>query len=171
MPDSIINDNDSTYLGKTIPGYFYGLNIGANYKGFDISIFFQGIGDVQKYNGTRSGLESMGGLANQWSTVLDRWTSTNHSTKIPRAVYADPQVTTRFSDRFVENAGYLRLKNLQIGYSLPKQLLNKAGFIQNLRFYGSAVNLFTITDWTGLDPENDGIPPTRQFLFGVTATF
>jgi TonB-linked SusC/RagA family outer membrane protein len=171
MPDSVINDNDRTYLGKTIPGYFYGFNIGANYKGFDISIFFQGIGDVQKYNGLRAGLEGMSGLANQLTTVLDRWTPTHPSTTMPRAAFNDPSVSERFSSRFIENAGYLRLKNLQIGYSLPRGLLNKAGFIQNLRIYGSAVNLFTVTDWSGLDPENDLIPPTRQFLFGVNATF
>lgn len=171
LPDSLINSNDRTYLGKTIPGYYYGFNLGANWKGFDISVFFQGVGNVQKYNGVKSGLESMSGLANQWSTTLNRWTPDNHSTVMPRAVYGDPSQSTRISDRFVENAGYLRLKNLQVGYSLPKSFLNRLGFIQNLRLYGGAVNLFTITPYTGLDPENDFIPPTRQFLFGINATF
>ena len=68
-PDSLINSNDRTYLGKTIPGYYYGFNVGAAYKGIDISIFFQGVGDVQKFNGLRSGLESMSSLANQLTTV------------------------------------------------------------------------------------------------------
>jgi TonB-linked SusC/RagA family outer membrane protein len=170
-PDSLINDNDRTYLGKTIPGYYYGVNFTAAYKGFDLSIFFQGVGDVQKYNGLRAGGEGMGGLANQWSTVLGRWTPTNASTTIPRAVFDDPANANRYSSRFVEDAGYLRLKNLQLGYSIPRPLLQRAGFIQNFRVYASAVNLFTITKWTGLDPENDFIPPTRQFVFGVTATF
>ena len=79
LPDSIINTNDRTYLGKTIPGYFYGFNFAANWKGLDLSVFFQGVGDVQKYNSTRAGLESMGGLANQSTYCLDRWTSTNPS--------------------------------------------------------------------------------------------
>lgn len=171
LADSLINANDRTYVGKTIPGYYYGLNLGANYQGIDISIFFQGVGDVQKYNATRNGLEGMSGLANQLTTVLDRWTPTNPSTTMPRAVYNNASSPSRISDRYVENAGYLRLKNLQIGYTFPKTLLTKAGFIQNFRIYASSVNLFTITPWTGLDPENDGVPITRQFLFGLNATF
>ena len=179
-PDSLINDNDRTYLGKTIPGYYYGFSVAADYKGIDLSIFFQGVGDVQRYNGIRSGLESMGGPANQWASTLDRWTPTNHSTTMPRAVFEDPAAATRFSSRFVENASYLRLKNVQIGYSLPKTVLGNLGFIQNLRLYVSGVNLLTFTKWSGLDPEADSgagpnginvIPPTRQFLFGVNATF
>jgi TonB-linked SusC/RagA family outer membrane protein len=170
-PDSSINSNDRTYLGKTIPGYYYGLNIGANYAGIDISIFFQGVGDVQRYNGLRAGGEAMGSIANSWATVLDRWTPTNPSTTMPRAVFNNPSSPTRFSDRYVEDAGYLRLKNLQIGYALPRTLLGKVGFIQSLRLYASGINLFTVTNWTGLDPENDLIPPTRQFLVGVNASF
>ncbi|MEO5592418.1 MAG: TonB-dependent receptor [Chitinophagaceae bacterium] len=170
-PDSLINSNDRTYLGKTIPGYYYGLSMGADWKGFDLSIFFQGVGDVQKYNGVRSGLEAMSGAANQWATTLNRWTPANHSSTIPRAVYGDPGGFNRISNRFVENASYLRLKNLQVGYKIPPTLLNKAKFAQNLRIYVSAVNLFTITKYTGLDPENDVIPVTRQFLVGVTAGF
>jgi TonB-linked SusC/RagA family outer membrane protein len=171
-PDSIINSNDRTYLGKTIPGFFYGFNFGANYKGFDLNIFFQGVGDVQKYNSVRAGLEGMGGLANQSVTALGRWTPTNPSTSMPRAVYNNPSNPGRFSDRFVEDAGYLKLRNVQLGYSLPKNLLSKSGFIQNLRFFVTGVNLFTITDWTGLDPETDfNTPTTRQFLLGLNATF
>lgn len=179
-PDGIINSNDRTYLGKTIPGYFYGMNLGAAYKGLDLSVFFQGVGDVQKYNYTRAGLEGMGSLANQSADVLERWTTDNHSTTIPRAVYNNPSNPTRFSDRFVENAGYFRLKNLQIGYSFPRTLLNKSGFIQNIRIYASGINLFTVTNWTGLDPETDSAfpdptsdrtPTARQFLFGINAAF
>jgi TonB-linked SusC/RagA family outer membrane protein len=171
-PDSIINSNDRTYLGKTIPGFFYGFNIGANFRGFDLNMFFQGVADVQKYNYTRAGLEGLGSLANQSTSALDRWTPTHASTNMPRAVYNNPSNPTRFSDRFVENAGYFRLRNIQLGYSLPRTLLGKSGFIQNLRIFATGVNLFTITDWTGLDPETDfNTPTTRQFLFGVNASF
>ncbi len=170
-PDSIVNSNDRSYLGKSIPGFYYGFNFAANYKNVDISVFFQGVGDVQKYNYTRSGLEGMGGLANQLTTVLDRWTPTNPSKTMPRAEYNNRTNVSRFSDRFVENAGYLRLRNLQIGYTIPTEILGKTGFIQNLRVYGTGVNLFTVTKWSGLDPETDGVPITRQFLFGVNATF
>lgn len=171
LPDSAIDDNDRTYLGKTIPGFYYGLSLAADYKGFDISLFFQGVGDVQKYNGTRSGLEGMGGPANQWATTLNRWTPAKTSATMPRAVYGDPYQSTRFSSRFVENASYLRMKTLQLGYSLPKNLIGKMGFAQNIRLYISGINLFTITNYTGLDPENEGIPPTRQFIFGFNAGF
>ncbi len=170
-PDSIVNNNDRTFLGKTIPGFYYGFNLGADYKGFDISVFFQGVGDVQKYNGVRSGLEGMGGLANQLSTTLNRWTTSNPSKTIPRAVFNDPASTNRFSSRYVENASYLRLRNLQIGYTVPKSKLSKTGVVQNFRLYVSGVNLFTVTEWTGLDPETNGVPLTRQFLFGINATF
>ncbi|MEP6682783.1 MAG: TonB-dependent receptor [Parafilimonas sp.] len=170
-PDSLVNSADRTYLGKTIPGYYYGFNLGANWKGIDISIFFQGVGDVQKYNTVRASLEGMSGLANADSKTLDRWTESNPSTTMPRAVYGDPAQTLRVSDRFVENAGYLRLKNVQLGYTLPKQLITRLGFIQNFRIYVSAVNLFTVTPYTGYDPENDLVPPTRQFLAGINLNF
>lgn len=170
-PDGLINSNDRKYVGKAIPGFYYGLNLGAGYKNIDVSVFFQGVGDVQKYNDLRSGLESMGGLANQLTSVLDRWTPEHSSSTMPRAVFNNASNPTRYSTRFVENAGYLRLKNVQIGYSLPKPLLDKAGFVQNVRLYVSGLNLFTVTQWTGLDPENDAVPIARQFIFGVNATF
>jgi hypothetical protein len=170
-PDSLINSNDRTYLGKTIPGYYYGFSLSGDWKGFDVSIFFQGVGDVQKYNFERSGLEAMSGAANQWATTLNRWTPSNPSKTMPRAIYGDPAAFNRISDRYVENAGYFRFKNLQIGYRLPSNILQKLKVAQNLRIYLSAVNLFTITDYSGLDPENSGIPPTRQLLFGITAGF
>lgn len=170
-PDGVVNANDRTYLGKTIPGYYYGFNVGANYKGLDLSVFVQGVGDVQKYNSIRSGLESLGGIANQWATTLNRWTPQNPSTTMPRAVHGDPASAVRMSSRFVENAAYVRLKNVQLGYSLPSNVINTLKFVRNFRVYVGGVNLLTITKYTGLDPENDLIPPTRQVQFGINATF
>ena len=170
-PDSLVNSNDRTYLGKTIPGFYYGFSAAAEWKGFDLNLFFQGVGDVQKYNYERSGLEGMSGPANQWATTLNRWTAASHAAAMPRAIYGDPAAFNRFSSRYVENAAYLRLKNLQIGYKLPAALLSKTKVAQNIRLYVSAVNLFTITRYSGLDPENSGIPVTRQFLFGINAGF
>ena len=95
----------------------------------------------------------------------------NPSTTIPRAVWNNPTDPNRFSSHFVENAGYLRLKVLELGYRFQPNLLGKVGFLQNFRLFVRGVNVFTITKWTGLDPENDVIPPTRQFLFGVNAAF
>jgi TonB-linked SusC/RagA family outer membrane protein len=170
-PDGLINNADRTYLGKTIAGYYYGLNLEANYAGFDVSAFFQGVGDVQKYNGMRVGAESAGSIGNQWTAALGRWTPSNPSTTIPRAVWNNTTDPNRFSSRFVENAGYMRLKVLEVGYRLQSNILGKVGFIQSFRVFGRGVNLLTVTKWRGLDPENDGIPPTRQFLVGVNAAF
>ena len=171
-PDGVINSNDRTYLGKTIPGYFYGFNCSGSWKGLDLSAYFYGIGDVQKYNVMRATGETMStNGANQWATTLNRWTPENPSLTMPRAVYGDPNGNTRTSDRFVENAGFLRLQNIQLGYSLPKPMLRKSGFIEGLRLYVSTVNLLTLTNWSGIDPENDFNPPAKQFLFGLNASF
>ena len=169
VKDSTVNTNDRTYLGKTIPGYYYGINLTANYKGIDLSIFFQGVGDVQKINYRGEDMASLGN--NQWVSTLGRWTPTNPSTSIPRAAYLDPNNNNRFSDRYVENAGFLRLKNIQLGYSIPSQLLAKTKVIERIRIYLSGINLSTWTKWKGFDPENDLVPPTRQFIVGLNATF
>ncbi|MEO6328271.1 MAG: TonB-dependent receptor [Ginsengibacter sp.] len=171
--DNLVNENDRDYIGKTIPGYFYGFTASADYKGFDVSIFFQGVGDVQKFNSTRADGEGMNGFGrNVFTTVFNAWTPGNKSATIPRAVYGDPNGNLRFSDRFVEDAGYLRLQNVQLGYNFPKNWIDMTkGAIQNLRIYVSAINLFTVTDYTGLDPENDNYPSTRQYLIGVKASF
>jgi TonB-linked SusC/RagA family outer membrane protein len=171
--DSVINNNDQTYLGKTIPGFYYGFSVGAAYKGFDVSLFFQGIGDVQKFNSARSGGEGMSAQTtpNQWTTVRDRWTPENPSSTMPRAVVNDPNDNNRFSDRFVENASFMRLKNIQIGYSIPGTMLAKSGVIQRCRIYVAGTNVLTFTKWKGIDPENDFVPPTRQYMIGINASF
>jgi hypothetical protein len=171
--DSIVNLNDQTYLGKTIPGYYYGFRASAEFRGIDISLFFQGRGDVKAINRVRADGESMNGYGrNQLATVLNAWTEQNHSATMPRAVYNDPNNNLRASNRFVENAGYLRLQNVQVGYSIPSSLLAKTGgAVQNLRIYVTGINLFTVTNYSGLDPENDLIPSTRQFLAGIKASF
>ncbi|MEO7119500.1 MAG: TonB-dependent receptor [Ginsengibacter sp.] len=170
--DSVVDANDQTYLGKTIPSYTYGFTLSANYMGFDISTFFYGVGDVQKYNSIRAAGESMNTNGrNQLASVLNAWTPDNASSGMPRAVYGDPNGNNRFSDRFIENASYLRLQNLQIGYTIPKKLLDRTHAIQNFRIYFSGINLFTVTKYSGVDPENDAYPSTRQFLFGVNASF
>jgi TonB-linked SusC/RagA family outer membrane protein len=172
VPDSLINPNDRTYLGKSIAGFYYGFNLGLQYKGFDLSLFFQGVGDIQKYNHARAGGEAMSSTgANQWTSTMGRWTPENPSTTMPRAVRNDPNVNNRFSSRFVEDSDFLRLKNAQVGYTIPASLLAKTGAIDRVRVYVSATNLFTITGWKGIDPENDFNPPTRQLLFGLNATF
>jgi TonB-linked SusC/RagA family outer membrane protein len=151
-PDGQIGPEDRTFLGKTIPDFFYGLNISAGYKNFDLSILFQGVSGIQVYNQNREGLEYMGGVGRNLSTsTLGRWRGEGTSNTMPRAVEGDPYSNNRFSSRWIEDAGFLRFKNIQLGYSLPNNLLGKA--FKSARVYIAATNLFVITDYTGLDPE------------------
>ncbi len=176
-PDAIVNANDRIFLGSTIPGYYYGINLGAGWKGFDLSVLLQGVGDVYRYNRWRNDGEEMAGTGrNQWASVLDRWTPQNTDATIPRAVRSDPAQNNRFSDRWVENASFLRLKNVQLGYSLPASLLKRTGFVNGARVYVGGTNLLVLTKWTGLDPEDidrngNLVPPTRSLTVGLTASF
>lgn len=178
-PDGVINDNDRTVLGKTIPGYYYGIQMGAKYKSFDLSLQWQGVGDVQKVNQVRASGESLNPSSNnpnQLASVLDRWTPNNPSTTIPRALAGDPVRNTRFSSRFVEDADYLRLQNIQLGYNFDRNTLDKVG-VKSLRLYLSGSNIALITGYSGLDPEvnlfsdTDFSPPPRILLLGMNLTF
>jgi TonB-linked SusC/RagA family outer membrane protein len=152
--DGRITPDDRTYLGKTIPDFFYGLNLSANYKGLDMSVLFQGVSGIQVYNQLRQNMEGLGGPGrNQLATTENRWKGEGTSNTMPRAVAGDPYNNNRFSSRWVENASFLRLKNIQIGYSLPQNFLTKTHVFNSARIYVGATNLFTITNYTGLDPE------------------
>ena len=168
--DSLLNEADRVFLGKTIPGYYYGFNIGMNYKKFDLSIFFRGVGDVQRINEIRRVGEAMDNESNQLSSVNNRWTPENRSNSMPRAVLGDPADNARISDRWVEDAGFLRLQNIQLGYTFPPALLDKAS-ISSLRVFAGVDNLFVITDYSGVDPEDDNNPPARTILFGLNVSF
>ena len=171
-PDGIVNDFDQTFLGKTIPGYYYGITLGGSFKNFDFSVLMQGVGDVQRYNVLRTRGEDMSNRGrNQLATTLNRWTPTNPSNTIPRAVYQDPSNNNRFSNRWIENAGFLRLNNVQIGYSLPKALLSRLGNLDNVRLYVQSTNTFVITKYSGLDPENDINPTPRSLILGLNVSF
>ena len=184
-PDGVIDFNDRTYLGKTIPDFFYGLNVNLGYKNFDLSVLFQGVEGVQLYNAFRAGAENLGnGIRAQSTTTQNRWTGPGTSTDMPRAIATDPHSNNRFSDRWVEDGDFLRLRNLQLGYSLPETLLEQ----MNLRVYFTATNLLTFTQYSGPDPEvfnareSNGsqlqagtdfgnIPQVRMLQFGVQANF
>lgn len=167
--DNKINQFDQVYLGKTIPGYFYGFNLSAQYKGFDFVAQFTGVGDVDKVNNMRMQLEYTPGTGNNLSTViLDSWTPTNTDTELPRVIYGDPADNFRLSSRFVESAAYLRLSNLQIGYTLPASVYKAAHYyLKDTRLYLGLSNLFTVTKYSGFDPENDSYPAPRVVYFGV----
>ena len=145
-PDGIIDANDRTYLGHATPRYIYGINNNFAYKGFELNIFLQGALDYSLYNATNLVLESGPGKA-----ALNRWTTTNENTDIPRDGYVIAY-GGMINSRFVENASYLRCKMLTLGYNIPvaKTFLRKLG---GIKVYGSVQNLFTITKYTGSDPE------------------
>ncbi|WP_147206029.1 SusC/RagA family TonB-linked outer membrane protein [Segetibacter aerophilus] len=152
--DGRITPADRTFLGKTIPDFFYGVNLSANYKGFDLAVLFQGVSGIQVYNQLRQNMEGLGGPGrNQLATTENRWKGEGTSNTMPRAIAGDPYNNNRFSSRWVENAGFFRLKNIQIGYSLPEGFLSKTKAFRSARIYVGGTNLFTITKYTGLDPE------------------
>ena len=157
VPDGIIDANDRTFLGSPYPGFFYGLNLQAAYKNFDFSVLFRGVGDRQIYNSSRITLEGLTGTNNFSTQVLDRWTAegTTNSSSNPRLAIGDPNRNNRISDRFIEDADYLRIQNIQLGYTLPQEkLLSWTGdFVSNMRFYVSVQNLATFTGYSGYDPE------------------
>ena len=111
-PDGKIDAYDRTYLGKTIPGYYYGFSFNFDYKNWDMNLDFRGVGDVQKIN--TLGKQSISGFGSNFlQDYENRWTETNRTNSIPRAVQADPSGNNRISDRHVEDAGFLRFQNFQ----------------------------------------------------------
>lgn len=144
--DGVISPADRTFLGNSTPKAFYGINLGGQYKGFDFSLFFQGVSGVKVFNNVANTLTAMNSTANQSTRVLDRWTGQGTSNDIPRAIVSDPNGNGRFSDRFVEDASYFRFQNLQVGYTINSSKLQEMGdgFIQSIRFYVAASNLFTV---------------------------
>ena len=170
VPDTTVNGYDQTYLGKTIPSLYYGISVNLGYKSFDLSANFVGVGGVQKYDYALANLSMMDGEANQVTNVLNRWTATKHSTTIPRAAEGDPGGNNRYSNRFVENAGYFRFANLQIGYTVPVSR-EKMKVADRIRIWVGGSNLFCLTPWKGLDPENDDNPVPRTYMLGIDASF
>ncbi|WP_345158945.1 TonB-dependent receptor [Pontibacter saemangeumensis] len=153
--NGVINDADRTFIGSYLPNFSYGLNATAGYRNFDLTLFFQGVQGNEIYNASRVIIEGGQRLFNAGTQVLDAWTPTNTDTDIPRMVAGDPNRNNRVSDRFIEDGSYLRLKNLVIGYTIPAEALSSfaGGKLGSLRVYFTSQNLFTISDYTGLDPE------------------
>lgn len=148
--DGQINDADRVNLGSPFPDFEYGFGINASMANFDLNLFLQGTSGNKIYNGLRQDLEGMNLEFNYSAATLNAWTPQNTTTNIPRAVINDPNFNDRTSSRFLESGSYLRLKTLQIGYSIAS--LRKWG-ISSARVYLSADNLFTITDYSGYNPD------------------
>ena len=183
--DGQIDDDDRTFIGNPTPDITYGLNANVAYKNFDVSLFLQGVAGNEIFNDARRTTERTTiGSSNGHATLLGRWTGEGTSNTIPRLTSENPNNNERVSDRFVEDGSYLRIKNLQFGYTLPIELLDRIS-ISTARVYVSGQNLLTITDYSGFDPEigrntgNDlsaGIdtysyPQPRTFLVGLNVTF
>lgn len=171
--DGVINDKDRTYLGSPNPDFIYALNNNFAYKGFDLSIFLQGVAGNKIVNANRFWSEAMAVAQNQTIATLNRWTGEGTSNTIPRAVFNDPNKNTRPSDRFIEDGSYLRVKNITLGYTLPASDMKKLK-LTSARVYLSGQNIFTITNYNGFDPEvgtsgidNNVYPVTRTFTVGV----
>jgi TonB-linked SusC/RagA family outer membrane protein len=173
--DGKIDSNDRTIIGSTIPRYVYSLNLSANYKDFDFSMLIQGVG---KKDGLLYGDAVLpfynGGKVQE--VHLDRWTPENTNASFPRltTTYSN---NSQISSFYVKSAAYLRLKNIQLGYSLPKSVCGKT-FIKRLRVYVSADNLFQINNfWKGWDPEMPSVssgnvyPQTRVISAGLDLNF
>lgn len=171
--DGKIDDNDRVFLGSSIPKVTYGINLGLWLKDFDIQLFFQGAGGYKIYNQMRHRLESNGSTSVLSPIMKDAWRTDNTNGSVP-----NPKNSINYyvSDRFLENGDYFRLKDLQIGYTLPQKILGKSG-LQNCRFYIQCSNVFTATKYSGFDPEVRGgvdygnYPQSRTFLFGVNISY
>nr|MBX2876567.1 SusC/RagA family TonB-linked outer membrane protein [Saprospiraceae bacterium] len=150
--DGDIDDDDRTFLGDAIPDLSFGLNFTANYKDFDFGLFIQGVSGIDIWNGKRLQFILDGSGGNKITEVIDAWTPQNTDTDIPRLTVRDQANNRRSSSFYVEDGSYLRLKSLQVGYTIPTKLADILS-ISSARIYISGQNIFTITDYTGYDPE------------------
>ena len=150
--DGDIDDDDRTFLGDAIPDFSYGLNFNANYKNFDLGIFIQGVSGIDIWNGKRLQFILDGSGGNKIASVNDAWTPQNTDTDIPRLTVRDRANNRRSSSFYVEDGSFLRLKSFQLGYTLPSQILDNSP-LSRVRVYISGQNIFTITNYTGYDPE------------------
>jgi len=183
--NNVIDPKDRTYIGNPNPDFTYGLNLGANYKGFDLSIFFYGSQGNDIFNYNRWWIDFWPSFQNQKSKNLlyNSWTPTRTDASTPKASNkSNFSNNTQSVSFYVEDGSFLRLKNLQIGYTIPKSSISKIG-LTNARVYVQGVNLFTATKYTGVDPDlNTGddrafgvdlgaYPLVKQYTVGLNIGF
>lgn len=177
--DGKLDDKDRTNIGNPFPDFVLGLNTSVDYKNFDLSMFwYSALGHQIWRANRRNDLR----FANYTTEVLDRWTGEGSSNEVPRVTIDDPNRSwIRPSDFFVEDADFLRLKNITLGYTLPKTVLKSIG-IESVRMYVTSENLLTFTKYSGLEVEIGGgpltmgidqgvYPQSRTFLGGMNITF
>lgn len=166
--DGQINADDRTFIGNPIPKITYGLSFNSEYKSFDFSFLLQGVQGVDRYNDLKQILNYDSRPFNSMVSVLNSWNGEGTSNTTPRLTFNN-NGGGNVSSVFVEDASYLRLKNIEIGYTFSKTVLG----IRDMRLYASGQNLFTITKYTGLDPESTLLidkgtyPQSKSFIFGV----
>ncbi len=175
--DEVIDENDRTWLGNPHPDFEYGLNIALAYKGFDFTAFLQGVYGNEVYNSVKRftdfwAVDELG--SNKGVRVLDAWSPTNTGSDIPALSYSDLNNEKRTSSYYVESGSYLKLRVLQLGYTIPPKVLEQLK-ISKARFYVSGQNLLTLKskEFTGLDPENPHLayPISTSFTVGLNLSF
>ncbi|AUP80642.1 SusC/RagA family TonB-linked outer membrane protein [Flavivirga eckloniae] len=182
--DGVINADDRTFIGNPNPEYSFGISNTFRYKAFDLNLFIQGVYGNEIVNFNRYNIEALDGRSNvTLEAFSNRWTPNNPSNTFTRA--ATGQRVARFSDHFVEDGSYLRLKSITLGYSVPASYMTKTG-INRMRFYVTGKNLFTLSDYSGVDPEVSvggqdnnlsaggdfgSYPSTQTLLFGLNFNF
>lgn len=178
--DGQITDADRQYAGNTIPKYQLGMNLGFGYKGFDLQLQLSGSFGFKSFNGPRSGYDRFDDNSNYRADYAP-WTPDNPNAKDPRPIYQDSRNARGDQDRWLENGSYLKVKQMALGYNLPRSVLGS--HINQIRIYVNAQNLITFTSYTGLDPEflnrniwdrsYDGgaFPNPMGITFGTQITF
>jgi TonB-linked SusC/RagA family outer membrane protein len=174
--DGIVDNNhDRTVIGKQFPDLMYSLNLNLEWKGFDLGAFFQGVQGIQGYFYFEIATP-FSGVANLGSWWKDRWTPTNPSNTMPRVTLNETHTNVQ-SSFYMEDASYLRLKNIELGYTISPKIISKMG-IGSIRVYGNIQNAFTITNFKGFDPEQatnqtraEAFPQVRIMTMGINVNF
>ena len=146
--NGVIDGEDRGKIGDPFPDYTIGWNISLDYKNWDFSAFTYASVGQDIYRAYERNLN----YTNRYAAVLDRWTGPGTSNSEPRVTFVDTNQNIRASDRYVEDGSFVKIKNLQVGYSLPQSVYDKSG-LSLVRFYAQSKNLFVFTKYSGYDPE------------------
>ncbi|MCB2377960.1 TonB-dependent receptor [Hymenobacter sp. BT635] len=154
--DGVITAADNTYLGSGTPDFSYGGSLSLSHSGFDFKVLLYGVEGAEALNGAAFNLNKSADFVGVWSNFyasrMDRWTPSNPNSNQPRVTSTDTNGNDRMSSRYVEDASYLRARNMELGYTLPQSLLGKVQ-VTGARVFVSVDNVFTLTKYTGYDPE------------------
>lgn len=169
----VINDDDRVAMGNSTPEHMFGLTLSADWRGFDFSTLFQGVAGIDRYLNNRwfTNVLYNGSVINKY--FLNAWSEDNQSSTIPAITTDDSGRNTAANDYWLQDASYIRMKNIQVGYTLPKKITRKLA-AERIRFYVSAENLLTFTKFQGMDPEVGGAyayPNLKRFVGGLTLSF